>query len=528
MHVLSLDVGSYSVKYLSSFIDRRKVVHGDMSEIIVRDYMTDHPELSVSEAQNSIIQDILDSNARPDTRIMYQSDTEMMTTRFLTLPVKSKKKAELMLPFQLEEDIPYALSEIHYSYKIEAQKSQNSALVELSRNTTFEPYYTALKEKNILPTILTTEASVLENYFNQNPMAGPFCILNLGHKTTRAFLFYNSRLLATHVSYVGGQEVNEMIAQSYKIDMDEAILYKHQNAFLLTENQLGEVEPAQKEFAASMDRVFAPLVADFSRWKVGFKVNFNLGIGNVYLCGGTANIKNISNYLTEKLNTKVALLETFDKVEAEKIDLSPKNKSKYAFVNMMAQGFRKKNRFINLLSGRFAQSSAAEIPLHSFAFLGVRVAAATAVLAISLVAERVFMERDILFVNARLTSIMKNDELDINPRIRRAINTTPAPVYDALVKKQRAVKQEISTLQSAIEIQALTPLVMVSQIGARTNVTMTAFSTNDANEINATFTSEDVNELSKMKELLERSQLVGVQTTLDQKKLVLTMTASGI
>jgi Tfp pilus assembly PilM family ATPase len=148
----------------------------------------------------------------------------------------------------------------------------------------------------------------------------------MGHRTTRAYLFYNSRLLATHVSYVGGQEVNEMIAQSYKIDIDEAIVYKHQNAFLLTSNQYDEVEPAQKEFAASMDRVFSPLLNDFTRWKVGFKVNFNLSIGNVYLCGGTSNIKNISNYLSEKLEAKVALLETFDKVEAEKIDLKSKEK----------------------------------------------------------------------------------------------------------------------------------------------------------------------------------------------------------
>src|SRR5688572_10692969 len=148
MHVLAIDVGSYSVKYISSFVDKRKVSHGEMSEIVLHDYMDDHADLTTVEAQASIVQEIIDSNARPDTRVLFQADNELMTTRFLTMPVKSKKKAELMLPFQLEEDIPFALSEIHYGYRMEPAKTQHFALVGLLRENTFETYYNTFKEKN--------------------------------------------------------------------------------------------------------------------------------------------------------------------------------------------------------------------------------------------------------------------------------------------------------------------------------------------------------------------------------------------
>ena len=97
MHVLAIDVGSYSVKYISSFVEKRRVNHVEMSEIILRDYMNDHPDLITLDAQATIVQEIIDSTARPDTRVIFQVDNEMLTTRFLTLPVKSKKKAELML-----------------------------------------------------------------------------------------------------------------------------------------------------------------------------------------------------------------------------------------------------------------------------------------------------------------------------------------------------------------------------------------------------------------------------------------------
>lgn len=527
MHILAIDIGTYSVKYISSFVDKRKVTHTEMSEIIVRDFMSDRSELSVEEAQLSIVQEIMDTVARADTKIIYQINNEILSTRFLTLPVKNKKKAELMLPFQLEEDIPYALSEIQYAYRLESQKSQFTAMVEMVKENVFDDYHTALAEKNILPQILTSESSVVENFFNQNTMAGPFCVLDIGHKTTKGYFFYNSRLLITHTSYMGGKNINDMIADTYKIEPDEAIFYKHQNAFLLTSNQYQEVEDAQREFAGAMDKVFAPLIADFMRWKVGLKVNYGLSLQSVYVCGGTANVKNITNYLSEKLEVKVSLLESFDKVEAEKVDINAKSKCKYALANMMAFGFKKKNRFINLLTGKYAPTGAAEIPLHSLAYIGVRVVTATAVLAISLLTERVFIQKDIGSVNAKITSLARKEELQISGRMRRQISQDPKPVYDLLVKKQKGVRQEISTLQSAVQIKALAPLVTVSQIAARSQATLIDFKVTDMNEITAIFSSESADDLNSLKSQFERSSLNDVTASLNTAKLQLTIKAQG-
>lgn len=525
MHVLVIDVGSYSVKYISSFVDKRKVNHVEMSEIIIRDFMNDHQDLVTLEAQATIVQEIIDSIARPESRVIFQADNELLTTRFLTLPVKSKKKAEMMLPFQLEEDIPFALSEIHYGYRMEPAKTQHFALVGLLRESTFETYYNAYKEKNALPNILTSEASAVENYFNQNAIAGPFCVLDLGHKTTKAYFFYNSRLIVTHVSYMGGSEINEMIAQTYKIDPDEAIFYKHQNAFLLTTNQFDEVDQAQKDFATAMDKTLSPLISDFARWKIGLKVNYGLSLQHIFITGGTSNIKNITNYLTEKWGTKVVLLETFDKVEGEKIDLNPKNKSKYAIANMMAIGMKRKNRFINFLTGKFAQTSAAEIPLHSFAFLGVRVAAVAAVLFFSLITERFFIERDVKFVNIKLSTVMRSEVLALTGRLRRSVTVNPKPVLDSLLKRKKGITQEISTIQSAIEIKALAPLVVISQLAASTQATLIEFNSAEDGKITATFTAEIEGELNNLKAQLERSTLSDVVISIDQTKLQLKLTA---
>ena len=528
MHVLAIDIGNYSVKYISSFVEKRKVTHTEMSEIIVLDYMVDHSHLSELDAQAQILKEIIDTVARPDTRIIYQSINEQVSTRYLTLPVKSKKKADLMLPFQLEEDIPFALNEIHFAHKMESAKTQSFAHVSIVKRDDFETFYKSVNDLHCLPNILTSEASVIENFFHLNPIAGPSCVLDIGHKTTKAYFFYNSRLIVSHISYMGGKDITEMISQTYKIDPDEAVFYKHQNAFVLTTTQYEEVDQAQREFAEAMDKTFQTLLTDFARWRVGLKVNFNLVLQNIFITGGTSNIKNLSNYFAEKWNTKVVLLETFDKVEAHKIDLNPKNKSKYALVNMMAYGMKKKNRFINFLTGKYAQASSTEIPLHSFAFIGVRVAAVCLVFVVSLFVERYFISNHIKFVNTKLNTVIKNDAFNINARLRRGIVNQPKPVMTALTKKHKTVRQEISVMQSAIQIKALSPLVTLTQIAATSKVTLVEFSSNDMRDITAKFIAEDEDQLTSLKDILERSPLNNVEVQINTAQKLLHLTATEI
>jgi hypothetical protein len=180
------------------------------------------------------------------------------------------------------------------------------------------------------------------------------------------------------------------------------------------------------------------------------------------------------------------------------------------------------------LNGKFAQASSVEIPLHSFAFLGIRVAAVTAILMISLLAERFFILRDIQFVNTKLIKIMKTEALSINGRLQRALVANPRPVLDALIKSQRGIRQEISTIDAAIQIKALSPLVQISQLASSTQSTLTEFKTSDMSEIKATFTAETADELNNLKANLERrSTFSDISINIDQTKLQLVLTATG-
>src|SRR5690606_36764709 len=90
--------------------------------------------------------------------------------------------------------------------------------------------------------------------------------------------------------------------------------------------------------------------------------------------------------------------------------------------------------------------------------------------------------------NAKLTSILRNDELNLNPRLRRSIQNQPDQILSHLTRRTRSIEQEISTLQSAVEIQALSPLVIIAQAMGRLDATLIELQVTNDRLVKARFT----------------------------------------
>lgn len=525
MHVLAIDAGSYSVKYISSFVDKRSATHLAADEYVLAQTMINNPDWeSIEFASTEIIKRIIDEVARPDTRIILHASPEATTTRFLTLPVKSRKKAEMMIPFQLEEDIPYALHESHFSWSLETGKSQSLALVALTRDSEFRAFHERINQMEPAVSYVTSEPSIMDAFYYINQMAGPYCVLDIGHRSSKAYFFYNSKLIATHMSYVGGKHVDEMVAQTYGLGLAEAVEYKHQNAFVLTTAQTQEVDENQKEFARLMDQIFQPLINDFNKWELGFRVTHGIKIEQLFLCGGSANIKNMPNYLTDKLSVKAVMLETFEGIDLSKIDMSSKMRSKFTLANMMAISLRAKNRLINLLVGRYALASRGELPLHSLAFVTTRAAAVTLVLALAFIVEGIMLDLDIKAVNTKLGNVAKNPILALAARDRRQMLNAPQITFASLGKRQRAIRQQISTLQSASDVKALSPLVVISSAALGSKATLIEFTVTETGDVTAMFSADELQQLEELKARLQSISLSNVEVDLDESKKILKMT----
>lgn len=458
---IAIDLGSYSIKFIHFRIEKKKVIAKSTHEII----------LEIPEDKEILEHDLWDTQVREiknylaqipeEFHIIMNMNSEIISNRFLNVPAKNKKRAQMMVPFLVEEDLPFPLSDCHFSESIEVKKNSCGIHAGVIKKEHFNEFFDLLSKHELHPKILTNDVSILSSYFQSNFMNYPdsFCILEFGHEATRGYFFHKGKLVSNHHSYVAGKVITEDISKTYNISLEEATIYKHQNAFVLTEDQFEHVNDNQRDFAKLMEATMQPLLHEIRRWEIGFRVKHGLAIKEYFICGGTANINNFSNYIGTKLNAKVSTFDPFNTCSDEHIDKDKKFRNKFAQVCAIMQSMANRNRLVNFLKGEYTFQGNENLPLDSVAFIGVRVMIASFILVSYLLVDQIITAKE----SDKLTKVIvkelkdKGDLIDLKTREKKArsINTTPDKILEKLERQGRMIQQEIKSIQSAVEVNAI-------------------------------------------------------------------------
>lgn len=504
MNILAIDIGSYSIKFIEVRPERKNYVLVEKQEIILDEIKPHYPNITgLSELQKEIISNYIQKKPS-DIRIIFQMPNEMLTTRYLEIPGTSKRKTEQIIPFQLEENLPYALNNAHFSSRINKKSSSFSVLSNITQLSVFKDFFSYFENKEVQPSILTSEVSIMQAYIDHIRMNDTCCIIDFGHKTTKIYFVQDRQIVSNHTSYVAGNSINEVISKSYQISMQDAIIYKHENAFMLNDDQLEEVSPEQKGFALLMKQIFNPLVLDLRRWEIGHRVKFGTNIDKIFILGGTSNINNLDNFI----NYHTAIpVENLPPLLDLKNDYTAHDKNFY-LAKMMAISQKTPSSVINFLTGKFQTASNAFISVHSAVFIWVRTTFIALLLILGLVGERfIFLQKQNATADTKIKALLKRSNLGINAADRKSYDKNPNRVLNIIKKKNKLVTDEVSSILSSQSVNALRPLAALSKtINNNPNVSLEKF-TSDGFIVNATFSAEDPTELEKMSTFLKTTGL---------------------
>lgn len=526
---IAIDLGSYSIKFLHFRIEKKAVVAKTTHEIIL-----DLPEEgSIEEhdlwnTQLEHIQQYLETITE-DFQVIMNFTSELVSTRFLSVPGKNKKRATMMVPFMIEEDLPFPISSCHYSETIEVKGDHCEVLAGVVKKEHFEDFYKLLYAHKLSPKILTNDVAIYESYMKSFFMNYPesFCILEFGHEATRGYFFHKGKLVSNHHSFVAGKVITEDISKTYNISLEEATIYKHQNAFVLTEGQLEDVNENQKDFAKLMDSTLQPLISEIRRWEIGFRVKHGVAVGEYFVCGGTSNINNFNNFLGVKLAANVSGFNPFMTCSDDHIDKDPKFRNKFAQACTLMQGMKQKNRFINFLKGEFSFKDNETIPLNSLAFMGVRVFALTFILIIVMLISHISLRGK----NEEMTKIVakklqSGPVLNVSAREKKArqLNRSIGRILGKLKRQDKSVQQEVKSIQAAVKINALSALdavvAIMSTVGSKAEIEK--FYALSGENFEATIVSENLEDLQKLKRAFGETDRFEFFSDLDEqaKKLI--------
>ncbi len=504
MNILAIDVGSYSIKFVEVRPERKNLILVEKHEIVLDEAKAHYPDATtLSALQREVVANYIQKKPN-ELKIVFQIPNEMLTTRYLEIPGTSKRKTEQIIPFQLDENLPYSLTQAHFSSRLHKHSGGFSVLSNITQINVFKDFFSFFESKGAEPSVLTSEISTMQAYIDHIRMNDTCCILDLGHKTTKAYFVQDRQIVSNHTSFVAGSAINEVISKTYQISLENAVIYKHENAFLLTDEQLEEVSPEQKEFALLMKQIFSPLILDVKRWEIGHRVKFGTSIDKIYVLGGTSQINSLENFFHSHTGLTV---ESLPPLLDFKNDYSIHDRSFY-LVKMMAISQKMPSSLINFLTGKFQTASNAFISLHSAIFLWVRTTFIALLLILGLFTERFFfLSKQEKALDSKITGLLKTPSLDISVKDRKLYTTKPESVLTAVKRKNKVIKDEVSSILSSNRINALRPLAVLSKtMSSNPKVSLEKFYT-DGYNVSATFSSTDPSELETMSTHLKASAL---------------------
>ena len=517
MDYLFIDIGTYSIKFLKMKIDRGKIVPTAVKTVLISESPSEKRDLQ--EVQMGIVRDYLESGF--DGKIIYQLPNESITSRFLELPVINKKKVEMMIPFQLDDQLPYSISKAHYASSLKKCPDHFKASISIAKEDEFEQFYNKLTDFQTLPNVLVTELAVINNFVASSKLNFPYAILDLGHSTTKAYFVRGGVVTSNHVSYIGGKIIDSFISNTYDIPLHKAVLYKHKNCFLLTENQFQKVDGPQKEFAYLLKQVIWPLIKEIKRWELGYRTKFGQKIEKYFLIGGTSNIKNITSFLSQALMSKVGHLSISENYRHFPSQIK-NDEASYSFVTMMTSMEKAKVLPFNMLHGKFSTASMNDLPLHSAAFITTRSVFVSIILALFLIIERVFfLSGEIQKIDREVISGLRTPALKITAPQRSSYRRNPKRILDILREKNKGLKDWPQRLEESNQTSAVSSLALLSQvIGDHQDIELINFKS-DTKKAQAVFECKDESVLGGLKKTVERSPLKDLKISDSELKLTI-------
>ncbi|MBP9674240.1 MAG: pilus assembly protein PilM [Bacteriovoracaceae bacterium] len=466
MDIIAIDIGTYSVKFIESSADKRSAVHHHLGEVLIDEARKQFGDsLSLEELQIQIIKTYL-QGVKKDVISIAQINQGILTTRKLVLPTKHKRKAEMMIPFQLEENIPYAIDQIQLaSVLLEAEGDQTVAIVSLLPKEEFARIHAEFTKSHVTPHYFTSEIFLCLQYALDDRKEEAFCILDMGHENTKSYFFDGMKFISHNSSPIAGKHLDEVISKTYNISLREAQAFKHKNAFLLTSSQYHNASTEQAQFAKLMERTLSPFMDDFARWELGFRLQTGKTIEKVYLTGGTSALKNCEMFFSSYWNIPVLTLDTFDPMSLNRSthDFDISKKTRFNNANLMVRNCASKIARTNFNNGDFADVHGEGIPIHSASFIGLRVLFITALVVLALFIENIVLSNKTKELHSRSKNILKNTILELPPTASKKFETKPKEILSTLNKKKKALIDKMLLIDKHSRVNAFDFLSRLSQ-----------------------------------------------------------------
>ncbi len=360
MKILSLDIGSSSIKAVEFDVSFGRIELGDyLIEQVIESELAEvqaekpkepapgpgqnaeeHPveRQILTLGQIAALKRLLADRQFKFDKLIVNIPRAWITTRMQQYPTKDRKTIQNSLNFELDDDIPFSMSDIIFDFAIlPAEGPGSTVFTAVALRSDLTSLLVELQMQGLDPDALSIEswglAHVLKRAIPKEYEGRPVCVVNLGNKHTSIHMFVGESPVLTHTSTCAGFDVTRAIAQSYNLSFDEAEKAKVDGAFLLTSMHIsgdagGEpITKEQRQFAGVISDSLTPLLREIKQTLMSYKSNFKMQPRAIFITGGTSLIPNMQLFLEEQLQLPVFPLSYMSRVVGQTLQLSEQSEA---------------------------------------------------------------------------------------------------------------------------------------------------------------------------------------------------------
>ena len=303
MPALALDIGNYSLKAVSASAGKKPVVETAVELLNPVGVVIPSDDVQ-SEKLSQFLSTFFSDNNLPKNDVRLSLPESVVSTKVIEIPPLNDAELASAIGWQAEQHIPIPLEELSLEYEVLYRPSKKEKNVPMRvlmigvRKEIINKYLNVFLDMGVEPKILETQAVSILRALQFTPEDLSTLVVNLGAATMSMFIVAAGEMKFVFSTLSGGNLLTKTLAQSINLEEVQAEQYKR--TYGLNEAQFqGKVREA---LLPSTDTLIAEMVK-----AIQFYAHESVQdqIKRVLLCGGSASLPGLVEYVTKKLGVEV-------------------------------------------------------------------------------------------------------------------------------------------------------------------------------------------------------------------------------
>jgi type IV pilus assembly protein PilM len=235
---------------------------------------------------------------------------QSLFTRFVKLPMMEEEKVEQIISFEAQQNVPFPIDEVVWDYQLAGGGADEQIQVVLVaiKSDLLDQINDAVESTGLRTRIVDVAPMALYNAFRYNYSDLEECslLVDIGARTTNLLFSEPGKIFSRSVP-IGGASITAAIAKDFGETFAAAEARKKSQGFVglsgaYAEPNNPEISRLSKTVRGTMMRLHADLMRSISHYRTQQQGRTP---GKVFLCGGSAVMPYMREFLQEKLQLPI-------------------------------------------------------------------------------------------------------------------------------------------------------------------------------------------------------------------------------